>query len=213
MPNTLRFDLTNQRFGRWLVIEKHSIQGKWLCRCECGIERPVRSIYLRRGSSTSCGCAMPGLVGNALRTHGRSSSLLYFAWAGMKKRCQNPAHTSYASYGGRGIKVCERWEKFENFLADMGERPLGPERMTLERRNNDGNYCKENCYWTSYKVQANNQRPKKTSVYITHEGRTMNLKSWERETGLAHSVIQRRIQAGWTVNEALTIPSQKRPHC
>lgn len=101
--------------------------------------------------------------GHAHRYKGRwACSPTYYSWRAMKQRCLNPRNHNYPGYGGRGITVCKRWLKFENFLADMGERPAG---MTLDRRNNDKGYCKRNCRWESRKVQSNNQRVRKDAVF------------------------------------------------
>ncbi|HKI69531.1 MAG TPA: hypothetical protein VKA67_08080 [Verrucomicrobiae bacterium] len=115
----------------------------------------------------------------------------------MLERCRNENSTAYHRYGGRGITVCERWDSFENFLADMGERPDG---LTLERRDNDGNYEPDNCYWATWKQQHRNR----TGLHmITYQGRTMCLKDWAKELGIKYASLRWRvIRQGWPVEEA-----------
>jgi hypothetical protein len=113
-------------------------------------------------------------------------------------------NTAYKHYGGRGITVCERWQTFENFLADMGKRPLG---KSLERVNNDGNYEKSNCRWASHKEQMRNRR---TTKMIEWNGRTQSLVDWSDEIGISASVIHGRIRRGWEIEAALTSPQRIR---
>lgn len=153
-------DMVGQKRGRLTVISRHGTtpdnqNATWLCKCECGKELVVPGSRLRNGNTQSCGCLHEERWRAAVVTHGMHSTKMYRAWSEMKQRCINPSRPNYNNYGGRGIKICDRWLKFENFLADMGVRPEG---MTLERKDPDGNYCPENCVWASYKVQASNKR-------------------------------------------------------
>lgn len=138
-------------FGDWTVLNfvrlsKHNAN-LWLCKCNCGNERQVIASNLRTGKSLCCGC-------RKLKTkHGMCGTPTYTSWEAMRARCNNPKNVDYHSYGGRGIKVCERWASFVNFLADMDERPEG---MTLDRIDNDGNYEPGNCRWTTKEVQRDN---------------------------------------------------------
>ena len=152
-------DLIGQRFGRltvllpvWFIKRR---QKAWLCSCDCGSATVVLTGSLRRGCTKSCGCLQREQAGTQRLTHGQRHSRTYESWKHMKSRCSNPNYQYFASYGGRGIAVCERWEKFENFLADMGERPPG---KSLDRIDNEKGYCPENCRWATHSEQMKNRR-------------------------------------------------------
>jgi hypothetical protein len=134
-------------FGSWTVISDTTPRHV-LCRCSCGVEREVLRASLRFGSSTSCGCAC-----KRSRKHGMTGTRVYACWTAMVARCSNELHQNYRRYGGRGIKVCARWVRFENFLADMGEPPLG---ARLDRRDNNKGYSRCNCRWTTHKNNMRN---------------------------------------------------------
>ena len=129
----------------------------WKCVCECGGVTHAPKYALESGNTKSCGC----LHIDAITTHGMSGGKSakrrteYTIWMNMLSRCRNPKCPDYKNYGGRGIKVCRRWEKFENFYADMGDRP---KNLTLDRINNDGNYCRSNCRWADRRTQRLNSR-------------------------------------------------------
>lgn len=155
-------DITNHVFGKWTVLKQgcHDRQNKimWLCQCSCGLQRNVRGKDLRNGSSKGCQKCSSGIF-----RHGLSRSLTYKIWAYMIARCHNPKDTTYSNYGKRGIIVCNRWrDDFLNFLEDMGERPVD---LSIDRIDNEGNYCKENCRWTDRKTQNYNKR---TNVKVGH---------------------------------------------
>lgn len=130
----------------------------------------------------------------------------YRAWRSMWRRCTCPSQQSYPLYGGRGIKVCERWRTFDFFLADMGDRPEG---CSIDRIDPDGDYAPENCRWASAKQQARNRRGR--CHYLHHGGETLTIVEWSERTGIHHSTILRRVSVlGWDVARALTTPVQQR---
>jgi hypothetical protein len=161
-----RIDITGRRFGRLLVIEFSKVnswhEAVWRCRCDCGVEKFVNGSALRSENTRSCGCWKNELIGARKRTHGQSNKNKqasgYSSWRAMRERCCSPTHADYKDYGGRGITICARWNKFESFFADMGPRPEG---MWLGRINNDLGYFPMNCRWETPVMQANNRRKHK----------------------------------------------------
>lgn len=158
-----RVDLTGQTFGRLTVIERAESDNrhnhKWLCRCTCGETRSVIGYNLTSGLTKSCGCLhreMSTGLGHWRRTHGKRHTPTYRTWLDMIQRCTNPNNPRYTDYGGRGITVCERWRSFENFYADMGDRPGAG--YSLDRIDNDSGYAPGNCRWATAEVQQRNKR-------------------------------------------------------
>lgn len=154
----MKYDLTGKKVGKLFVLNGTKREGKsqmyWKCLCDCGKQSEVDSWSLRKGRTKSCGCEWGKNL--PLQTkHGYYNSRTYHTWEGMKQRCQNPNATRYPAYGALGVTVCERWQTFENFLEDMGERPEG---RTLDRIDPFGNYEPSNCRWSTPKEQQQNQR-------------------------------------------------------
>lgn len=151
----------------------------------------------------SCGCAKAGLCRDSSTRHGKSRSSVHNTWTSMLSRCQNKNSDDYPKYGGRGIVVCERWQTFESFLADMGEPAKG---LTLDRIDVNGNYCKENCRWVDQKTQQRNRR---NNNWITIEGVTKLLVEWAELNKISPSTIRNRLRDGWSEKDAVTKPARK----
>ena len=197
-------DLTGRRFGRLVAIRRaqnknNSRHAQWHCKCDCGIKVVVDGATLRNGATSSCGCFRSEKLRALRTTHGLRDTPEYLAWADMRTRCLNPARTNYPNYGGRGIKVCRRWTKFENFIADMGRRP-SPQH-TVERQDVNGNYSPKNCIWLESHLQSRNQRRTVLSPDLVAEVRKVhavggNVAAWARAHGIkpvtAHAVTSGR---------------------
>lgn len=203
-------DLTGQRFGHWLVLEKAVKPGKlkdasavWLCKCDCGNTRIVSGRNLRSGISKSCGCT--------IRKHGGNGTKLYLVWGDMKTRCNNPKSVPYKDYGARGITVCPEWrnsfENFRNWAFANGYQ----EGLTLDRIDNDGPYSPENCRWTTMKEQCNNRR---SNHFLTYNGETHTLSQWAELRGMSLATLRERLFVHhWSVDKALNTPVRKKNSC
>jgi hypothetical protein len=198
-------DLTGQRFGRLTVIRRgqNGSRGevRWWCECSCGKSCVlVFGFSLRGGDTKSCTC----LTRERFLSHGRSSSPEHKAWIALKQRCSNPKLSSYPYYGGRGIRVCERWmNSFENFLTDMGPRPSA--EHSIDRLDVNGNYEPSNCIWSDPRQQARNKR---NSLLVAHNGETLHINEWSERTGINPATLRKRLLTlSWTPKRAFETPA------
>jgi len=195
-------DLTGQVFTRLTVLGRTSPrnnQAYWRCQCSCGTVCEASGQMLRDGRHKSCGCLKRERIIEQSTSHGHKTRTgttpTYNSWMNAKRRTTNPEHKRWKDWGGRGITMCERWLTFENFLADMGEKPPG---MTLERRDNDGNYEPGNCLWASYADQAKNKRNTKLTPEVIAQIRDMakpgvTIKSISAELGLNRHTVAKAL--------------------
>ena len=184
------------KYGRLTAIRfdhKRRSHQCWLFRCDCGNKKVIEVAKVKSGHTKSCGC----LQQEKMTTHGMTYSKEYNSWVGMKQRCLNKNHSSYKDYGGRGITICKRWLKFENFFADMGEKPEG---TSIDRIDNNGNYEPSNCKWATQKQQNNNMR---RNHLLTYKNRTMTMSQWAKEMGINYKTLKTRIWRGWSAEKAL----------
>lgn len=205
VKRTLHFPI-GERFGRLVVIgdgglnnDKHRL---WLCRCDCGTMTTVLPSHARRGTKSSCGCYRRELATQLKLSHGYARTPEYGVWAGIKARCYNPNKPSYVDYGGRGIRMCDRWRNsFSAFYEDMGHRP-SPD-LTIERIDNEGDYEPGNCVWAPRSVQSWNRRP---TVWLEYKGRSINKRDASLIAGVPPDRIKQRLAKGWSVERAIETP-------
>ena len=211
----IRKDLTNQKFGRLLVIkyyktakDGHSI---WKCQCDCGNIVNVYSNSLKTGNTRSCGCLNKEIKQKRrgkkcnFYKHGKGNTRLFNIFQGIKKRCLNITDTHYNLYGERGIKICDEWldkengfMNFYNWAIENGYK----DNLTIDRINVNGNYEPSNCRWVTIKEQANNRR---NNHYITYNNETHTISEWSNITGIKSSTIAKRINKyKWTIEKALS---------
>lgn len=207
--NPRAIDMRGNVFGRLTVVEPagHTADGRlsWRCRCECGREVVAAGKHLRNGGTRSCGCIVKeriAAIGRSNRTHGHKGSPTWVTWQSMKARCFLPTHKAWPQYGGRGVTVCVRWLSFENFLADMGERPEG---TTLDRIDGAGHYELGNCRWATDTQQQRNRRGTRP---IEAFGEVRLLVEWSEDDRCAVSLdaLSRRLRKGWPVEKAIVTP-------
>lgn len=196
------------RFNRFVVIAelptRQLRKRVYQCRCDCGEERNVVGSNLRNGNSASCGCFKSDQIHDAKFLHGRCQiDPTYLCWSSMRSRCNDANGHKFSRYGGRGIKVCERWGSFNAFLADMGERPS--RLHTLDRKDNNGNYELSNCRWATAKEQGRNRS---TTRMVTAFGETKPLIVWIEQYNIDFTMVWKRLARGWTAERALTEPNQ-----
>lgn len=206
-------DITGQRFTRLVVVSRAGSDSngnaKWNCLCDCGNATTSSGFTLRNGEAKSCGCLTTEQLIARATTHKKSHDAEYRCWAGMLQRCDNPKTSRYSRYGGRGIKVCERWYCFEDFYADMGPRPTRDH--SIERINNDGNYTPGNCRWATSKEQNHN---KSSNRIVEYRGQEMPLQTAIElaNSPVNRNTVQGRLRRGWSVALAIEAPPRSLPN-
>lgn len=216
LPTNCRFiNRTGHVYGRLTVL--HYIgslkkRTQWKCQCECGKILAVEAQSLSNGQTQSCGCYRREVTIKRETTHGLSGTAIYNLWNCIIRRCLNPSSHAFDRYGGRGITICERWLRFEDFYFDMGNRPPG---RSIDRIDNDGGYwcgkCDDctgqnhppNCRWATNKEQGNNRRKLRL---LTYENETLTMTHWAERTGLSVLTIFKRLKRGWSVEKTLSTP-------
>lgn len=201
-------NLIGQKFDRLEVLKRvdNAKDGhtRWLCSCVCENEVIVWGKHLKNGHTKSCGCLRKELAVQRWLKHGYyvegKEFKVYQVWADMIARCTNPNHNAWKDYGGRGITVCEKWLKFENFNKDMGNK--WKPGLTIERKENNQGYNKENCEWATRKKQMRNTRD---NLYVTYNNKTQLLIEWSEKTRIPYKILWDRIyKLGWSPEKALT---------
>lgn len=197
-------DITGEKFGKLTAI-KYVGNRQWLFKCDCGNTKVITTCAVVGKRVKSCGCLHLERCRSGLnqRRHGHTvggrRSPEHSVWTDILKRTTNKNHKFYNRYGGRGIKVCERWLKFENFLSDMGKRPKG---LTIDRIDNDCDYTKSNCKWSTRKEQARNR---KTTKHITYKGQKKSLAEWCEIYKLPYARVFARLnKLHWSIEAALS---------
>jgi hypothetical protein len=202
-------ELTGQRFGRLVALcsseERRGGSVMWKCQCDCGTTTIVRASYLTFGKSTSCGCYQKERQKAVVTKHNMTKTREYRIWAGIRARCNDENATKWCDYGGRGIKVCDRWSDFTNFYADMGPRP-SPQH-SIDRIRSSGDYCPENCRWATPREQHNNRV---STRYLSYAGETLSLADWADKLGVPYNTLYSRVFKGWTVDRVLNVPVRTR---
>lgn len=202
-----KIDITGNKYHRLTVLSFHSKSSKnqslWLCKCDCGKTTIAFGLNLKRGHTKSCGCLR--LENSGGFKHGGYKTKEHSTWRSMRARCYTVTFPFYYLYGGRGIKICERWQDFTLFLQDMGQAPT--KKHSIDRINPDGDYEPSNCRWATPREQANN---KSKTKYFEFNGKVDTIPNHSRALGLSVKTVWRRIRiSGLSVYEALTIPIQK----
>lgn len=202
MPKLI--DLTGRKFGRLTVISRAPNKGRytmWNCLCVCGSPAVIRASHLSTGATSSCGCIVVQMM-TARAIHSMSYTPEHSTWSKLKSRCLNKSSPDYKEYGKRGISVCDRWlRSFQNFFDDMGPKPTPAH--SIDRVNNSKGYSPENCRWATPAEQSSNRR---NCIYYSIDGVDYCLAHAANYFGIKENTVRSRINTGWTLGDALTIP-------
>lgn len=199
-----------QRFGMLVTVARNGIapdgRASWLCRCDCGAEPSVSIKNLANGKTNSCGCLRKTANVKRLTSHKMTGTKTYAVWASMVQRCTNPKQRAWASYGGSGIGVSERWMKFDAFFEDMGQCPPGG---SIDRIDNALGYSKENCRWVPRAFQSRNR---KSVRWVYFENRPQRLCEIAEQVGIHLETLRGRLDVyRMTIHESVAVPLGKIP--
>lgn len=208
LPSRKIRDLRGQKFGRLEVLKFSHLDRKpyahWLCRCECGTEKVIAGYLIKCGNTQSCGCLHREILATSNKSHGSSRDPEFKVWCSMRDRCRNPRNRYFKHYGGRGIAVCDEWNSYERFIADMGRRPSS--KHSIDRINNDGGYNKANCRWATQREQSLNTRRK---IVIDTPNGPMHAIEAAQKYGIHYATILSRLNRGKSGDELLTPPNRR----
>lgn len=201
-----RLDLTNKEYGRLVVLSlTYTKNGRtfWNCKCSCGNEKIILGKDLQNGHIRSCGCLRVETSKSRMTTHGATDSRLYNIWTSMKARCETSKKQKFIKdYQNRGIKICAEWHDFSVFQKWALENGY-KENLSIDRIDNNGNYCPENCRWADNFTQANNKR---NNHWLTYNNKTQTIAQWSKELGMKYNALNERLRKGWSVERALSTP-------
>lgn len=204
-----KIDYTGHKYNRLTAIRFDHYKNNnsmWLFRCDCGTEKVIAVAQVRSLGTKSCGCYNKEVASKRFRKHGKTETKEYKTWSKMKARCSQENDASYERYGNRGIKVCDRWlESFQNFYDDMGDAPTP--KHSIDRIDNDGDYCPENCRWATQEEQNNNYS---RNMFIEIGGKKQSLRRWCTDLNISYSIAYQRIRVlSWTPEQALGLTNRE----
>lgn len=219
-------DHSGEQYNRLTLIERvkdevspsGSITERYLCRCECGVEKVIAWKHIKSGNIKSCGCYRNDKKSEIYKQvseklsvrntiHGMTGTRLYRIWGNMMSRCSDRNNPAWENYGGRGITVCDEWHDSDSFFNWAFSNGYN-DKLTLDRIDNEREYSPNNCRWADRTQQANNKR---SNVMITYNGQTLTMAEWAKVLGINYKVLHNRFRLGWTIDRAFNQPV--RPHC
>ena len=198
------------KFGRWTILQFNGYKNhnrQWLCKCDCGTEKPVSQSLLTKGLSTSCGCYRKEYLSKLNTTHNSSGTRIYSIWNKMKERCYKENTKDYKNYGARGISICNEWlnsfETFKEWALNNGYQ----DNLTIERKDLNEDYNPNNCSWITIQEQQKNRRPP-ISKFI-NKRLNKPIKELAKEKNLSASLVYKRLAMGWSLEKSLNTPKGK----
>lgn len=209
MQGRTPIDITGQKHGRLTALTVSGKRGKeylWTFVCDCGLEVERYKSAVINGNTRSCGCLRDEKISQVNKSHSMRQTRFYRIWSSLKSRCNNDRTPTYRYYGARSIRCL--WGSFQEFKKDMYPSYclhvalFGEKETSIDRIDNDGNYCKENCRWATLVEQARNRR---SNRIITFEDESKTVAAWAEEKGLKFPTLHKRLAKGWPVEKALTL--------